>query len=74
MSFLNREVVTAIAYEAGDFSRERERIFTEFDTIYHPVFTLFPFGKQYNFYFKLITFRLSRRDAFTATGTRPIKK
>lgn len=71
LSFLTREVVTAIQYEAVSLGK---KLFIDEDTIYHPVFTLFPFGKQYNFYFKLITFRLSRRDAFTATGTRPIKK
>lgn len=73
LSFLNREVITAIGYGVVPFQKEAERTFIDYDTIYHPVFTVHPFGNL-DFYHKLIELRLSRKSAFTATGERVRKK
>lgn len=73
LSFLNREVTTAISYKAVQFEKENERSFIDSDTIYYPIFRVFPFGIKEDFGHKLIKFKLSRRAAFSAIGTSQIK-
>lgn len=71
LSFLNREVITAIGYRAVPFEKETERTFIDDDTIYYPIFTVHPFGNlegKSDFYHELIKFRLRRKLAFTVTG------
>lgn len=69
LSFLNREVITAISYN----EKENERTFIDDDTIYYPIFTVHPFGDyegKFDFHHRLIQFRLSQKDAFTTIGVR----
>lgn len=68
LSFLNREVITAIGYKAASFGKETERTFVDDDTIYYPIFTVHPFGileGELGFYHELIKLKLSRKAAFT---------
>lgn len=68
LSFLNREVITAIGYKAASFGKETERTFVDDDTIYYPIFTVHPFGileGEIGFYHELIKLKLSRKAAFT---------
>lgn len=65
LSFLNREVITGISYKAVPFEKEKERAFMDIDTIYYPVFRVFPFENKRDFSHTLIKFKLSRRAAFT---------
>lgn len=68
LSYLNREIITAIQYEAALFDKENKRTFVDDDTIYYPIFTVHPFGDyegKLDFYHRLIQFRLSRKSAFT---------
>lgn len=77
LSFLNREVITAIGYEAASFGKETERTFIDDDIIYYPIFTVHPFGNlegKSDFYHNLIKLKLSRKAAFTMTGERILKK
>lgn len=77
LSFLNREVITAIDYNAASFGKETERTFIDDDTIYYPIFTVHPFGNlegKSDFYHNLIKLKLSRKAAFTLTGERILKK
>ena len=77
LSFLNREVITAIGYKAASFGKETERTFIDDDTIYYPVFTVHPFGileGELGFYHELIKLKLSRKAAFTVTGESVLKK
>ncbi|HGD0810254.1 TPA: hypothetical protein ACG7J3_000746 [Streptococcus agalactiae] len=77
LSFLDREVITAIGYEAAPFGKETERTFIDDDTIYYPVFTVHPFGileGELGFYHELIKLKLSRKAAFTVTGESVLKK
>ena len=77
LSFLNREVITAIGYKAAPFGKETERTFIDDDTIYYPIFTVHPFGSlegNLDFYHELIKLKLSRKAAFTVTGESVLKK
>ncbi|MBY5050934.1 hypothetical protein K6W07_02915 [Streptococcus agalactiae] len=73
LSFLNREVITAIGYKAVPFEKETERTFIDDDTIYYPIFTVHPFasleGKS-DFYHILMKLKLSRKAAFIKNGER----
>ncbi|MDQ8821252.1 hypothetical protein RFF58_09610 [Streptococcus ruminantium] len=74
LSFLNREVITAISYKVVQFEKDNKRTFIDDDTIYYPVFTVHPFGNvegKPDFYHKL---KLSRKAAFTATGESTLMK
>lgn len=64
LSFLNREVITGIGYQVVPFEKEKERAFMDVDTIYYPVFRVYPFGITGDFGHTLIKFKLSRRVAF----------
>lgn len=73
LSFLNREVITAIGYKAVPFEKETERTFIDDDTIYYPIFTVHPFGNlegKSDFYHILMKLKLSRKSAFTKNGER----
>ncbi|HGD6029700.1 TPA: hypothetical protein ACIZZH_000681 [Streptococcus agalactiae] len=77
LSFLNREVITAISYKVAPFGKETERTFIDDDTIYYPIFTVHPFGSlegKSDFYHKLIKLKLSRKAAFTMTAESVLKK
>jgi hypothetical protein len=77
LSFLNREVITAIGYKAAPFGKETERTFIDDDTIYYPIFTVHPFGSlegKSDFYHKLIKLKLSRKAAFNMTAESVRKK
>ena len=77
LSFLNREVITAIDYNAASFGKETERTFIDDDTIYYPIFTVHPFGNlegKSDFYHNLIKLKLSRKAAFTMIDERILKK
>lgn len=67
LSYLNREIITAICYQLQSFEKENERTFIDDDTIYYPIFTVHPFGNlkgKFDFHHKLIKLRLSRKAAF----------
>ena len=71
LSFLNVERFTGIAYcrEAWNgFEAPLKKGFSDVDEMYHLVFRVYPFGKELDFYFKLIRLDLSRRKAFTVKG------
>lgn len=73
LSYLNREVITAIQYRTDPFKREKEHTFIDDDTIFYPIFTVHPFGchvGKLGFCHRLIPFRLSQKDAFTTIGVR----
>lgn len=73
LSFLNVERFTGIAYfrEAWNgFEAPLKKEFSDVDTVSHLVFRVYPFGKELDFYFKLIRLDLSRRKAFTVKGVR----
>ncbi|CYV45736.1 TPA: hypothetical protein TZN93_001041 [Streptococcus suis] len=74
LSFLNREMTTAIAYKAVPFPGKMERNFIECDTIYYPVFRVYPFGKKVDFYHRLLQIKLSRNAAFTKSASISILK
>ena len=65
LSFLNRKVTTGIHYETDLVTKETERIFEDVDTIYYPIFRVYPFGIKENLDHTLIKFKLSRKTAFT---------
>lgn len=71
LSFLNVERFTGIAYcrEAWNgVEAPLKKRFSDVDEMYHLVFRVYPFGKELDFYFKLIRLDLSRRKAFTVEG------
>lgn len=68
LSYLNREIITAIHHEVTPFGEENKRTFVDYDTIYFPTFTVHLFGDyegKFDFHHRLIQFRLSRKSAFT---------
>ncbi len=73
LSYLNREVITAIQYKSTPFRKEKERSFIDDDTIFYPIFTVHPFGGsegKLDFCYRLIQFKLSQKDAFTTIGVK----
>ena len=71
LSFLNVERFTGIAYSReawNGFEAPLKKGFSDVDEMYHLVFRVYPFGKELDFYFKLIRLDLSRRKAFTVKG------
>ncbi|WP_099878024.1 hypothetical protein [Streptococcus suis] len=74
LSFLNKEMTTAIAYKAVPFPGKMERNFIEYDTIYYPVFRVYPFGKKVDFYHRLLQIKLSRNAASTKSASISILK
>lgn len=73
LSYLNREIITAIHHEVTPFGEENKRTFVDYDTIYFPTFTVHPFGDyegKFDFHHRLIQFRLSQKNAFTTIGVR----
>ncbi|AXQ78561.1 hypothetical protein DDV21_005435 [Streptococcus chenjunshii] len=65
LSFLNRKVTTGIHYKTDLITKEVERIFEDVDTIYYPVFRVYPFGIEEDFGYTLIQLKLSSKAAFT---------
>ena len=73
LSFLNVERFTGVVYyrEAlSGFKAPLKKKFSDLDKVYHLVFRVYPFGKELDFYFKLIRLDLSRRKAFTVKGVK----
>lgn len=73
LSYLNREIITAIHHEVTPFGEENKRTFVDYDTIYFPTFTVHPFGDyegKFDFHHRLIPFRLSQKEAFSTIGVR----
>lgn len=73
LSYLNREVITAIQYKSTPFRKEKERSFIDDDTIFYPIFMVHPFGGsegKLDFCYRLIQFKLSQKDAFTTIGVK----
>lgn len=71
LSFLNVERFTGISHyreEWNDFEAPLKKKFVDVDEVSHLVFNIYPFGKELDFYFKLIRLDLSRRKAFTVKG------
>lgn len=71
LTFLNVESFTGISHyrEAWNgFEAPLKKKFSDVDKVYHLVFSVYPFGKEVDFYFKLIRLDLSRRKAFTVKG------
>lgn len=71
LSFLNVERFTGLSHyrEAWNgFEAPLKKGFSDVDEMYHLVFRVYPFGKELDFYFKLIRLDLSRRKAFTVKG------
>ncbi|HEL0231614.1 TPA: hypothetical protein TUF42_001751 [Streptococcus equi subsp. zooepidemicus] len=77
LSYLNREIITAIRFRLQPFEKENERTFIDDDTIYYPIFTVHPFGNvegKSDFYHTLMKFKLSRKAAFTKNGDGLLKR
>ena len=73
LSFLNVERFTGLSHyrEAWNgFEAPLKKKFSDVDKVYHLVFRVYPFGKELDFYFKLIRLDLSRRKAFTVKGVK----
>lgn len=71
LSFLNREKRTGISYHRKSWNGSEaplERKFVDIEEWYHPVFSVFPFGKKHDFYFRLIQFNVSKKSAFSMKG------
>ena len=71
LSFLNVERFTGVSYyrePLSGFESSLKKEFSDVDTVSHLVFRVYPFGKELDFYFKLIRLDLSRRKAFTVKG------
>ena len=71
LSFLNREKQTGISYYRKSWSGSEaplEKKFVDIDEFYHPVFSVFPFGKKHDFYFRLIQLDVSKKSAFSMKG------
>lgn len=65
LSFVNRKIITGIHHKIDLVTKEKEQIFEDVDTIYYPVFKVYPFGIDEEFWHTLIQFKLSRKAAFT---------
>lgn len=63
VSFLNRERQTELSY-FKNFGTSLKREFVDIDEIYYLVFTVYPFGRKYPYYFTLIKIRTSKKEAF----------
>lgn len=74
LSFLNREVITGIHYKTDLVTKEIERIFEDVNTIYYPIFRVYPFGIEEDLGHTLIKFKLSRKAAFVKHGEGSLKK
>ena len=73
LSFLNVERFTGLSHYRlawNGFEAPLEKKFSDVDKLYHLVFSVYPFGKELDFYFKLIRLDLSRRKAFTVEGVK----
>ena len=73
LSFLNVERFTGVSYyrePLSGFKAPLKKKFSDVDEVSHLVFRVYPFGKELDFYFKLIRLDLSRRKAFTVKGVR----
>ena len=75
LSFLNVERFTGLSHYRvawkgfeSPFDSSLKKKFSDVDKVYHLVFRVYPFGKEVDFYFKLIRLDLSRRKAFTVKG------
>lgn len=71
LSFLNFERLTGVVYyrePLSGFKAPLKEKFSDVDEVSHLVFRVYPFGKELDFYFKLIRLDLSRRKAFTVKG------
>ena len=71
LSFLNREKQTGISYYRKSLNGSEaplEREFVDIEELYHPVFSVFPFGKKHDLYFRLIQFDVSKKSAFSMKG------
>ena len=71
LSFLNREKRTGISYHRKSWNGSEaplEREFVDIEELYHPVFSVFPFGKKHDLYFRLIQFDVSKKSAFSMKG------
>ena len=71
LSFLNREKRTGISYYRKSWNGSEaplERKFVDIEEWYYPVFSVFPFGKKHDFYFRLIQFDVSKKSAFSMKG------
>ncbi|MFS9297837.1 hypothetical protein [Streptococcus oralis] len=71
LSFLNVERFTGLSHyrEAWNgFKAPLKKKFLDVDEVSHLVFRVYPFGKELDFYFKLIRLDLSRRKAFIVQG------
>jgi len=68
LSFLNREKRTGISYYRKAWNGSEaplEREFVDIEELYHPVFSVFPFGKKHDFCFEMIQFDVSKNSAFS---------
>ncbi|WP_449448814.1 hypothetical protein [Streptococcus suis] len=74
LTYLNQEILTGLGYEKRPYGEESVRNFIIADTLYYPVFTVHLFGKEEDFYHRLIDFKLSRKAAFTAIGVRKLNQ
>lgn len=77
LSYLNREVITAIQHHLVGSKEKNRRIFVDDDTIYYPIFTVHPFGcyeGKLDFCHRLIQFRISQKSAFLTIGEGLLKK
>ncbi|WP_449463292.1 hypothetical protein [Streptococcus suis] len=70
LSFLKKEVTTGIHHRIDLSTKEKVRMFEEVDTIYSPVFRVYPFGIGEDFSHQLIQLKLSRKTAFTSIGSK----
>lgn len=71
LSFLNFVRLTGVVYyrePLSGFKAPLKKKFSDVDEVSHLVFRVYPFGKELDFYFKLIRLDLSRRKAFTVKG------
>lgn len=68
LSFLNREKRTGISYYRKAWNGSEaplEREFVDIEEFYHPVSSVFPFGKKHDFCFEMIQFDVSKKSAFS---------
>ena len=68
LSFLNREKRTGISYYRKAWNGSEaplEREFVDIEELYHPVFSVFPFGKKHDFCFEMTQFDVSKKSAFS---------
>ena len=71
LSSLNVEKFTGLSHYRLAWNGSEaplKKKFSDVDKLYHLVFSVYPFGKELDFYFKLIRLDLSRRKAFTVEG------